>query len=137
MVHAERGDLAAAREHLRLGHELGDHLGLPKHPHRWRIAEARVREAEGDLAGALTLLDEAERVYDLDFSPDVRPVGRDAGQGLGQAGPARPGARLGGGPRAVGVGRAWLPARVRARHPGAGSPGRRGRLRGAGSSSAC
>ena len=74
MVHAERGDLAAAREHLRLAHELGDHLGLPKHPHRWRIAEARVREADGDLAGALTLLDEAERVYDLDFSPDVRPV---------------------------------------------------------------
>ena len=48
--------------------------GLPKHPHRWRIAEADVREAEGDLRGALTMLDEAERVYDLDFSPDVRPV---------------------------------------------------------------
>ena len=72
--HTERGDLAAAREHLRLSHELGDHLGMPKHPHRWRIAEAGVREAEGDLAGALALLDEAERVYDLDFSPDVRPV---------------------------------------------------------------
>ncbi len=130
MVATERGDLAAAREHLRLSHELGDYLGMPKHPHRWRIAEARVREADGDLAGALALLDEAERVYDGDFSPDVQPVGRDAGQGVGQAGPARPGARVGGGPRAVGVGRARLPARVRARHPGAGSPGRRGRLRG-------
>ena len=74
LIHHERGDAGAAEEHLRLAHRLGDHLGLPKHPHRWRIAEARLREAEGDLAGALTLLDEAERVYDGDFSPDVRPV---------------------------------------------------------------
>jgi ATP/maltotriose-dependent transcriptional regulator MalT len=74
MIQHERGDLAAAREHLRLGHELGDHLGMPRYPHRWRIAEARVHEAEGDLDGALRVLDEAERVYDGDFSPDVQPV---------------------------------------------------------------
>jgi LuxR family maltose regulon positive regulatory protein len=73
-VAVERDDLEAAREHLRIAHELGDHLGMPRYPHRWRIAEARVREAEGDLAGALGLLDEAEQVYDGDFSPDVRPV---------------------------------------------------------------
>ena len=72
--HLEHGDLGGAKEHLRLTQELGEHLGLPKHPHRWRIAEADVRESEGDLDGALTMLDEAERVYDLDFSPDVRPV---------------------------------------------------------------
>jgi LuxR family maltose regulon positive regulatory protein len=35
---------------------------------------ARIRQAEGDLAGALDLLNEAERVYDGDFSPNVRPV---------------------------------------------------------------
>jgi LuxR family maltose regulon positive regulatory protein len=35
---------------------------------------ARVREAEGDLDGAATLLAEAERVYAGDFSPDVRPI---------------------------------------------------------------
>jgi LuxR family maltose regulon positive regulatory protein len=74
LLHLEHGDLGAAKEHLRLAQELGEHLGLPKHPHRWRIAEAEVREAEGDLDGAITMLDEAERVYDLDFSPDVRPV---------------------------------------------------------------
>ena len=73
-VHRERGDLEAAWAELRTSHELGDHLGMPKHPHRWRIAEADIRAAEGDLAGALTLLDEAERVYDLDFSPDARPL---------------------------------------------------------------
>ncbi len=74
LVATEHDDLLTAREHLRVSHELGDHLGLPKHPHRWRIAEARILEAEGDLAGALALLDEAERVYDGDFSPDVQPV---------------------------------------------------------------
>jgi len=74
LLRLQHGDLRAAKEHLRLTQELGEHLGLPKHPHRWRIAEADVREAEGDLGGALTMLDAAERVYDLDFSPDARPV---------------------------------------------------------------
>ncbi len=35
---------------------------------------ARIREAEGDLDGALDLLDEAERLYVGDFFPNVRPV---------------------------------------------------------------
>src|SRR5438477_3668597 len=35
---------------------------------------ARIREAEGDLAGALDLLHEAERLYVSDFFPNVRPV---------------------------------------------------------------
>ena len=36
---------------------------------------------EGDLAGAVALLDEAERVYVGDFSPNVRPVAGAAGPG--------------------------------------------------------
>ncbi len=35
---------------------------------------ARVRQAEGDLGGALDLLNEAERLYAGDFFPNVRPV---------------------------------------------------------------
>src|SRR6201982_4284014 len=35
---------------------------------------ARVRQAEGDLDGALDLLNEAERLYVSDFFPNVRPV---------------------------------------------------------------
>ena len=35
---------------------------------------ARIREAKGDLDGALELLDEAERRYTSDFSPNVRPI---------------------------------------------------------------
>jgi LuxR family maltose regulon positive regulatory protein len=70
----ERGDLAAARQLLLQSEVLGEHLALPQNPHRWRIAMARVREAEGDLDGAATLLADAERVYNGDFSPDVRPI---------------------------------------------------------------
>ncbi len=73
-IAVERNDLATAREQLQMSHALGDHLGMPRHPHRRRIAEAHLREAEGDLPAALALLEEAERVYDGDFSPDVRPV---------------------------------------------------------------
>jgi LuxR family maltose regulon positive regulatory protein len=70
----ERNDLDAARQHLLTGSELGEHAGLPQNPYRWRVAMARIREAEGDLGGALDLLDEAERLYVGDFSPNVRPV---------------------------------------------------------------
>jgi len=70
----ERNDLEAAMQHLLAGKELGEHAGLPQNPYRWRVAMARIREAQGDLDGALELLNEAERVYDGDFSPDVRPV---------------------------------------------------------------
>jgi LuxR family maltose regulon positive regulatory protein len=35
---------------------------------------ARIREAQGDLDGALDLLDQAERLYDGAFAPNVRPV---------------------------------------------------------------
>ena len=70
----ERNDLDAARRHLLASQELGDHAGLPKNPYRWRVAMARIRQAEGDPAGALDLLDEAERRYAGDFSPNVRPV---------------------------------------------------------------
>jgi LuxR family maltose regulon positive regulatory protein len=73
-IACERDDLPAATRHLLRAEELGEHLGLPQNPYRRRVAMARVREAEGDLDGALALLDEALRVYTGDFSPNVRPV---------------------------------------------------------------
>ena len=35
---------------------------------------ARLRAAEGELSAALELLDEAERVYVGDYSPNVQPI---------------------------------------------------------------
>jgi LuxR family transcriptional regulator, maltose regulon positive regulatory protein len=73
-VHRERDDLPAAAQQLLRSQELGEHMGLPQNRHRWRVAMARVRQAEGDLGGALDLLNEAERFYVSDFFPNVRPI---------------------------------------------------------------
>ena len=73
-VHRERNDLHAATQQLLRSQELGEHIGLPQNRYRWRVAMARIREAEGDLGGALDLLNEAERLYVGDFFPNVRPV---------------------------------------------------------------
>jgi LuxR family maltose regulon positive regulatory protein len=73
-VMLERNDLAAATRHLEISSELGEHAGLPQHAYRWRVAAARLRRAEGDLVAAIELLGEAERVYNTDMSPPVRPV---------------------------------------------------------------
>ena len=73
-VHRERNDLDAARQLLSRSQELGEHAGLRQNPYRWRVAMARVREAEGDLTGAFDLLNEAERLYVSDLFPNVRPV---------------------------------------------------------------
>jgi len=70
----ERNDLQAATQHLLHSQELGEHTGFPQHPYRWRVTMARIREAQGDLDGALELLDEAEHLYMRDFSPNVRPI---------------------------------------------------------------
>jgi LuxR family maltose regulon positive regulatory protein len=73
-VHREYDDLQAATQCLLRSEELGEHVGLPQNRYRWRVAMARIRQAEGDLAGALDLLNEAERLYVSDFFPNVRPV---------------------------------------------------------------
>ena len=73
-VHRERDNLPAATRHLLTSQELGEHTGLPQNQYRWRVAMARIRQAEGDLAGALELLNEAERLYMGDMFPNVRPV---------------------------------------------------------------
>ena len=70
----EWNDLAAVRNHLDAAAELGEAMGLPQHPYRWRVARAGLLRVHGDSDGACSLLDEAERVYDGDLSPDVRPV---------------------------------------------------------------
>jgi LuxR family maltose regulon positive regulatory protein len=73
-LHRERDDLPAATQQLLRSQDLGEHTGLPQNRYRWRVAMARIRQAEGDLDGALDLLNEAERLYVGDFFPNVRPV---------------------------------------------------------------
>src|SRR5690349_2328946 len=73
-LHRERNDLPAAMQHLLRSQELGEHTGFPQNRYRWHLAMARLREVEGELDSALTLLAEAERLYMNDFSPNVRPI---------------------------------------------------------------
>src|SRR5438874_6044202 len=73
-IHRERNDLRAAAHHLVTSQDMGEHTGLPQNPYRWRVAMARIREAYGELDGALNLLQDAEQLYVGDFFPNVRPV---------------------------------------------------------------
>jgi LuxR family maltose regulon positive regulatory protein len=73
-LHLERDDLGAATQHLLRNKELGELAGLTQNRYRWRVAMARIRKAEGDLVGALDLLQEAERLYMSDFFPNVHPI---------------------------------------------------------------
>jgi LuxR family maltose regulon positive regulatory protein len=73
-IYRERNELDRAGQHLLKSVELGELNSLPKNPYRWRVASARLAQAQGDIDGALDLLDEAEPLYVGDFSPNVRPV---------------------------------------------------------------
>jgi LuxR family maltose regulon positive regulatory protein len=70
----ERNDLPAATQHLLRSRELGEHAAFTQNRYRSRVAMARIRQIQGDLLGALDLLDEAARLYMSDFSPNVRPI---------------------------------------------------------------
>ncbi len=70
----EHNDLKTAMQHLLTSQALGELAGLPQNPYRWCAALARIREAQGDLTETLDLLDQAERLYNANFSPNVRPI---------------------------------------------------------------
>ncbi len=69
-VLCEQGDLEAAAQHLQTAQQLGERGALTGWPHRLGIAQARVAAAQGNLSGALELLDEAERQYVRNPLPD-------------------------------------------------------------------
>jgi ATP/maltotriose-dependent transcriptional regulator MalT len=69
----EQGDLEAAAQHLLTAQKLGEQgAQTTGWSHRLCVAQARMKEAQGDQVGALALLDEAERLYVRNPLPDVR-----------------------------------------------------------------
>ncbi len=70
----EHGELDKAAQYLQKSEEMGAQAGLPNWKHRQCVAEARLKEAQGDLAGALECLDEAERSYFRSPIPEVQPI---------------------------------------------------------------
>ncbi len=73
-LHYEYNDLKTATQHLLTSQALGELAGLSQNPHRWRAAMARIRQTHGDFDSALDLLDQAERLYVANFSPNVHPI---------------------------------------------------------------
>ncbi len=70
----EIGDGEAASRHLSRSEALGQLSGLPDWPYRLCAFKARMKEAQGELDGAIELLDEAERLYYKSPLPILRPV---------------------------------------------------------------
>ena len=73
-LHLEQGNLEAAAQHLQRSKELGEKAQLPVSRYRLCIDQARLNETQGDLEGALALLDEAQRLYIRSPLPDFSPI---------------------------------------------------------------
>ena len=73
-LHCEWNDLATATTHLDTIARRSESAAHKGNRQRWCVAQARVRQARGDLTGALALLDEAERHERRDPLPRIRPI---------------------------------------------------------------
>jgi len=70
----EWGDDPSAAQHFHKSIELGPQSTLLDWPQRRCLAQARLKESEGDLDAALALLEEAQRLYIRSLIPNTRPV---------------------------------------------------------------
>jgi LuxR family maltose regulon positive regulatory protein len=73
-LHHELGDRPGAREYLQKSVALGEAVALSNWPFRLRLTQARLAQSDGDLAGALKLLDEAEQLYFRVPVSEFRPI---------------------------------------------------------------
>ncbi len=73
-LHREQGDLEGAAQDLLISRKLGEKVVLSDWQYRWCIAQARLKESQGDLEGALDLINQAERLYVRTPVPEVRPI---------------------------------------------------------------
>jgi LuxR family maltose regulon positive regulatory protein len=73
-LYHELGKQDTATQYLLYSEELGEQAALPDWRYRLCRVRARFKVTHGDLAGALDLLDEAERHHRRTPVPDVRPL---------------------------------------------------------------
>jgi LuxR family maltose regulon positive regulatory protein len=74
LLYHELDDAESFAQHWHKAAELGQRTTLVDWPYRWQVAQAHIKQAEGDYDAALELLDEAQRVYVKNPVPDLRPV---------------------------------------------------------------
>lgn len=70
----EVGDLTSAKLHLEAAAALADRAPTTESRYRWFVAHALLSRADGNLNGAVHLLDRAEQLFRPGFFPDVRPI---------------------------------------------------------------
>ena len=73
-LYLELDDMNAAASHLLHSEELGELIAFPPWYRHWSRAQARLKTTQGDLDGALEILNEAKSLYFRHPVPDVRPV---------------------------------------------------------------
>jgi LuxR family maltose regulon positive regulatory protein len=74
LIYHELGDAESAAAHLQTAADLGQRTTLVDWQHRWKLAQARLKESSREWDAALDLLDEARRVYVKNPVPIARPV---------------------------------------------------------------
>ena len=74
LLHIEMDNPEGFIRHWQKAEALGQRTTIADWPHRWHVAQARVKVSEGDFDAALDLLDEAQRVYVKSTVPDLRPA---------------------------------------------------------------
>ena len=73
-LHLEQGDMAAAKRHLLKSQDWGEQPAFPPWHRHWSRAQAHLKVAQGDLDGAVTLLNEGENLYFRHPVPDGCPI---------------------------------------------------------------
>ena len=73
-IDLEVGDVECARVHLQTAAALGIHTVPTESRYRWFVAAARLACVGGDPDEAVSLLGQAEQLYNPGFFPDVRPI---------------------------------------------------------------
>jgi len=73
-VHFEQNDLDGATQNLEQSRALGEYAALPEPRHRWYMAMANIKQAQGLCNEAINLLDEAQRQQLGGPAPEARPI---------------------------------------------------------------
>lgn len=74
LIYHELGQDESAAAHWQTAADLGQRTTLVDWPHRWKLAQACLKESAGEWEVALNFLDEAGRVYVKNPVPIARPI---------------------------------------------------------------
>ncbi len=74
MLAYERGDDAAFAKSMRIAADLGQQTTLVDWPHRWNLAQARLKESDGEWDAALQCMDNAQTGYIKNPIPILQPI---------------------------------------------------------------